>query len=133
MARAGTKPGGDRQQVPVELPGTEFVRRWSLHILPKNYFKTRRYGGYSNHHRKRYLAQCRDLLKLNDDEPNQVPDIESHDVPAVNLTDKPPLRERAECHCPKCGEAMLLIASTSRPSWRDVMRSKYRPRWYADR
>jgi hypothetical protein len=26
--------------------------------------KTRRFGGYSNYHRERYLAECRDLLRM---------------------------------------------------------------------
>ncbi|NQV28099.1 MAG: transposase [Rhodopirellula sp.] len=42
--------------------GSEFVRRWALHILPQDYTKTRRYGGYSNRHRARYLTACRELL-----------------------------------------------------------------------
>ena len=43
--------------------GFEFVRCWCLHILPKGYTKTRRFGGYSNHF-KRYLAECRQLLAI---------------------------------------------------------------------
>ena len=44
-ARTGTTTGGDHRREPLTLPRPEFVRRWSLHILPKNYTKTRRFGG----------------------------------------------------------------------------------------
>ena len=62
FARVGKKTGGDDETEPITLPGVEFVRRWSLHILPKSYTTTRRFGGYSNHHRQRYIAECRELL-----------------------------------------------------------------------
>ena len=62
FARVGKKTGGDEKTEPIALPGVEFVRRWSLHILPKVYTKARRFGGYSNRHRQRYIAECRDLL-----------------------------------------------------------------------
>ena len=62
FARIGKKTGGDDETVPIALSGVEFVRRWSLHILPKGYTKTRRFGGYSNHHRQRYIAECSNLL-----------------------------------------------------------------------
>ena len=62
-ARVGTTRGGSDQTEEVTLPGEEFVRRWSLHILPQGYTRTRRLGGYSHHHVRRYLAECRDLLK----------------------------------------------------------------------
>ena len=35
LARLGKKTGGDARDLePVRLSGSEFVRRWSLHILP---------------------------------------------------------------------------------------------------
>ena len=44
LARSDEKPaaGSRPRQVPVTLSGVEFVRRWSLHILPKGYTKVRR-------------------------------------------------------------------------------------------
>jgi len=69
-ARTGKTPGGESAETQAyTLPGTEFVRRWSLHILPKGYVKTRRFGGYSNRHRKRYIAECRELLPAEGVEP----------------------------------------------------------------
>ena len=44
-ARTGNTPGGGRAETQAyTLSGREFVRRWSLHILPKGYVKTRRFG-----------------------------------------------------------------------------------------
>ena len=132
-AREGTTPGGDRRQVSVELPGVEFVRRWSLHILPKNYFKTRRYGGYSNLHRQRYLAECRDLLNFDgpDSPAEPTADHAVHDASDGPPADEP-ASDRVACRCPQCGEPMLRIEATSRPSWSIVLHGRDRPHWYAD-
>ena len=48
QARVGDKTGGSKETNFRSPPGAEFVRRWCLHILPKGYTKTRRFGGYSN-------------------------------------------------------------------------------------
>ena len=47
---------------PYELSGQEFVRRWSMHILPKGYTRSRSYGGYHASKREAYLDRCRTLL-----------------------------------------------------------------------
>ena len=62
-AREGKTTGGDDHRIPVTLPIEEFTRRWSLHILPKGYTKTRRFGGWSNRRRDRYLERCAILLE----------------------------------------------------------------------
>ena len=66
LAREGKTAGGDRRQVPITLSSVEFVRRWSLHILPKGYTKTRRYGGWSNRRRDDYLEHWGRLLAASD-------------------------------------------------------------------
>ena len=123
-ARTGKTAGGqDAETRPYTLSGTEFVRRWSLHILPKGFVKTRRYGGYSNHHRQRYIAECQDLLpthaiECRDDSPQP---------------SEPPITELAEVPCcPRCGAPLLCIAATERRSWFTVMNSPARPNWYDD-
>jgi len=58
LARAGTTPGGTAEQIEITLPTVEFVRRWSLHILPRGYTKTRRYGGWVSARRQSYLELC---------------------------------------------------------------------------
>jgi len=62
QARAGDRIGSRKETIHVRILGAEFVRRWCLHFFPKGYTKTRRFGGYSNHHRKCYIAECRQLL-----------------------------------------------------------------------
>jgi len=44
-ARVGKTHGGSDETEDVPLSGTEFVRRWAMHILPKGYTKSRRFGG----------------------------------------------------------------------------------------
>jgi len=63
VARSKDKSQG---HPPVEhtIPGVEFVRRWSLHILPKGFTRCRRYGGYHGSRSTSYLETCRDLLGL---------------------------------------------------------------------
>jgi hypothetical protein len=119
-ARMGTQQGGSNETEQVPLSGVEFVRRWALHILPKGYTKTRRFGGYSNHHRKRYMAQCRELLPTITDEP----------APAAPLID--PADRVVEHRCPTCESALVHVAGTDAPSWSVVMRSPHRPAWYDD-
>ena len=70
---------------PYELSGCEFTRRWSLHILPKGFTRSRCYGGFSSQHRVSYLAQCLDLL----------PPPEPH-------APDPPNTEPEQRACPHC-------------------------------
>jgi hypothetical protein len=128
LARRGDQTGGTREQSPVTLPGVEFVRRWSQHILPQGLVKTRRYGGFSNHHCQRYLADCVERLPPIDTAPQVADDDAPIDAGPTDSTDDaatgPP--------CPACGEPMLCIAATGRPSWRDIMAGPDRPKWYDD-
>ena len=131
FARVGKKTGGDDETELITLPGVEFVRRWSLHILPKGYTKTRRFGGYSNHHRQRYIAECRDLLTTAGIA--AISDV-SATLPhsAKQNSDEPAeIDRRAPC-CPTCKARMRRITAERRRSWKIVMRSHYRPLWYSD-
>ena len=95
------------QPEPVTLPGTEFVRRWSMHILPKGYTRSRSYGGFHGSKRANYLTHCQQLLKLDqEDEPNRA---ELSEVPDPSLP-----------KCSRCQVEMNCIASQARPSWREV-------------
>jgi hypothetical protein len=92
------------------LSGVEFVRRWCLHILPQGYTKSRRFGGYSPRHCKRYMAECRQLLSINavsadDKRPKRYP---------VDPTDPNALSNR---RCPNCETPMRLVSRSIRPSW----------------
>ncbi len=49
------------ERVNVSYSGVEFVRRWSLHILPKGFTRSRFFGGWSNTRRKAYSRACDEL------------------------------------------------------------------------
>lgn len=117
-ARHGKTVGGDRQSVPHRISGVEFVRLWSLHVLPKGYVKTRRFGGWSNHHCSTYLQRCRDLLAAT-----------PRDTPPEDAAADEATRQRM---CPECSEPMELIAGEDKASWRSVMSSLHRPTWYRE-
>ena len=125
LAREGTTPGGQAKQVPITLTTVEFTRRWSLHVLPKGYTKTRRYGGWSNPRRESYLERCGKQLDM----------VEA--CLSADACDFGPFEEPADdvelpcANCPKCGGQMIPQAARDKPSWREIMDSPARPRWYA--
>lgn len=49
------------RQEPVTLTAREFIRRWSLHILPAGFVKATAYGGWSNTQRHAYRDLCESL------------------------------------------------------------------------
>ena len=118
-ARSKNKQTGNRPR-PFTLPGVEFVRRWSMHILPKGFTKTRAYGGFSCRHRQDYLRRCRELLPIDEaeDEPQSSQPLED-ETPETTRT------------CPHCEGQMVCVASTVRPSWRELFREQATcPLWY---
>jgi len=118
-ARGKNKKTGNQPRE-FSLPGVEFVRRWSMHILPKGFTKTRSYGGFSCRHRQAYLQRCRQLLQVV--EPEEEPPSER------------PLEDdsvETERKCPRCQGPMTCISSPRRPSWRDLFREHATcPVWY---
>jgi hypothetical protein len=127
-AREGKTTGGDDHCIPITLPTCEFTRRWALHILPKGYTKTRRFGGWSNRRRDTYLERCAILL-----EATSMP-LSPHATefaPDILLEGD---RGDGQCQdgkeCPVCGGPMRLIDRREKPSWLDILTSVYRPRWY---
>ena len=97
-ARSKDKAAGNPSR-PFELPGKEFVRRWSMHILPKGYTRSRQFGGYHGSKRKDYLPRCRELLTIAS--PPPIP-------PPERIEPSPP-------ECPRCKIVMrcILTAATS--------------------
>jgi hypothetical protein len=134
LAREGKVTGGEAKQVPITVTTTEFVRLWSLHILPKGYTKTRRYGGWSNTRRDAYLETCRQQLAsrashLSDDSPDdnksdidRLHDLLSETAEEVDVAATP-------C-CVGCGRPMILQGERRQRSWWEVMTSPSRPPWY---
>jgi len=124
-SRDKLKSGGRAEQVPVTLRGDEFVRRWCLHILPKNFTKVRRFGGYANRHCQAYMNRCRDLLDLAD-APSSAP---HPDITPPEETCEGKVSSR---RCPRCRSPLVCLTQTDRPSWSLVMASGDRPLWYRD-
>ena len=117
LARAGD---GSDKQIRVERSGVEFVRLWSLHILPKGFTKSRFFGGWSNNQRGKFLDRCRKLRSSS----VSIPPIE----PAEELK-KSEAREAKVHICPKCESAMDLESSQQRPSWRVIFTGPEHPQW----
>lgn len=116
-ARSKNKAQGNPPR-PFSLPGVEFVRRWSLHILPKGFTKTRSYGGFSCRQRQEYLQRCRQLLQL----------AESETEPPSSTEGESPETPR---RCPRCDGTLECVSETPRPSWRDVFADGATcPWWY---
>ena len=119
-ARKGTTHGGGDEVEEVELPTLEFVRRWCLHILPHGFTKTRGYGGWSNHHCQRYVAECR---KLCPEQPTANPTAN-----APGDTDTSPETPSGR-RCPTCDGKLELIERVHRTSWRDIFSGEDCPSW----
>ena len=94
LARAKDKSG---RQVRERLPAVEFVRRWTLHILPKGFTKARYYGGWTNTRREEYQQRCE---RLQPSPANTEPDVAE---PPRTDTESTGERE-PERKCPQCVE-----------------------------
>ena len=57
MLRAGL-----RQRMTFSALG--FLRRFLLHVLPKDFVRIRRCGWWTNRHGQRQLDRCRDLMRV---------------------------------------------------------------------
>jgi hypothetical protein len=105
-ARSKDKADGKRSE-PFPLKGTEFVRRWTMHILPKGYTRSRSYGGYHGTKRAAYLDSCRQLLGIGADD-------------AISTDGRLDDVEASEPICPRCEVTMQCILRQSRPSWKEI-------------
>jgi hypothetical protein len=117
-ARSSDKSG---RQVPVSLPTLEFIRCWTLHILPKGFTKARCYGGWSNTRRAAYQQQCERLQP-----PPPSPDPPDPVTPVLEPT---PDEMVETMKCPSCQTAMVLESDTRRSSWRELFYGPDHPRW----
>jgi len=118
-ARGRDKQHGNQSE-PYTLTGGEFTRRWSMHILPKGFVKSRCFGGFSCRHRQAYLDRCRELLGC---------------APAASGAAETAIQEPAEpCQptraCLKCTTPMVSVCYLERPGWRRVLNGPQGPWWY---
>jgi hypothetical protein len=85
------------------LSGSEFVRRFLLHVLPKGFMRIRYFGYLANRQRHEKLAHCRGLL------------AEAVSPPVPDFSSEPPAPQAAnEEHvesvvCPACQQGTLRI------------------------
>jgi hypothetical protein len=78
----------------MSLIGTEFLRRFFLHVLPKGFVRIRHFGFLANRFRAERLALCQQLL-AGDPQPPAAPQGAS--------------QLSSNWHCPHCGTAMMVI------------------------
>jgi hypothetical protein len=117
-ARSGDKSG---RRVRVSLPTLEFIRCWTLHILPKGFTKSRGYGGWSNTRRAAYQQQCDRL------QPTPASTTATDlPVPPPPALESPP---DETVKCPHCRTEMKLESHRRRPSWRELFYGPDHPRW----
>jgi hypothetical protein len=119
LARAKDQSG---RQVRERLRAVEFVRRWTLHILPKGFTKSRCYGGWSNTRREVYQQLCERLQPSPVKTEPEVGELPRPDAEAEGEREREP-------KCPQCGEKMALESDMRRPSWRELFYGPEHPRW----
>ncbi len=125
-ARTGTTHGGSDDIEEVKLTASEFVRWWSLHVLPKGFTKSWRFGGWSNYHCERYVRDGRELTGNSaiDDERDM-----AEGCPADQDSDR-----MSGLPCPTCGEDLKSLERVYRTSRRDVFAGQRScPAWYRPR
>lgn len=122
LAREGVITGGTKKQVPVTLPTVEFVERWCLHILPFQFTKTRRFGGWSNIRVNSYHERCSIML-----EALNAP------LPEDAFCFPPPEEEcdTDKTTCPNCGGRFVEFVQPHKPSWATLRASEYWPAWFS--
>ena len=116
-----------KHQVREKLSGVEFTRRWSLHILPKSFTRTRCYGGFSGRYRNRFIALCQQITPKS--AAGQPPDPATEHPPAQPREVELVLDDRAPT-CPHCQQKMSPISQRPRPSWRDLFYGPLHPTWF---
>jgi hypothetical protein len=89
---------------PVTLDGTEFLRRFALHILPRRFVKIRRFGIY-NHTTKRNLA----LHLVEEKKPDIDAIIKKQQLPETNTERFERLTGINPCLCPVCKTGRMVI------------------------
>jgi hypothetical protein len=108
QAAGRPKHKGMNRPRPYRLSGRQFMQRWSLHILPKGFTRSRSYGGYHGSKRTAYLQQCREQLGV----------LEDFEAPEPEVSEE--TEASTELKCPHCDAELRLIHYERRPSWRKI-------------
>lgn len=100
-----TKDYRDRAiKKPVPLDGIEFLRRFTMHILPQRFVKIRRYGIY-NHTAKRNLG----LQFVREEKPDIETLIKQSQPPETNQQRFERLTGVNPCLCPACKAGRMVV------------------------
>ena len=84
--------GGKQRKM--TLDGTEFLRRFFLHVLPKGFVRIRHFGFLANRFRSSRLSLCRQLLPVS---------------PVVAAVQQSCGEAPSNWQCPRCGGPMIVI------------------------
>ena len=136
-ARAGNKSKSKRQ-IDVKQSGVEFIRNWTMHILPKGFTKSRCYGGYSSCNRTAFIALCQQLMPPSTTlPPGKFSAAETSADESIGLDTTTVDADEARCPiCARCQQRdgseqrMQLTGSTFRPAWRDLFYGPDHPQWF---
>jgi hypothetical protein len=84
--------GGKQRKM--TLDGTEFLRRFFIHVLPKGFVRIRHFGFLANRFRSSRLSLCRELLPVS---------------PVVAAVQQSCGEAPSNWECPRCGGPMIVI------------------------
>jgi hypothetical protein len=118
LARSKDKSG---RQEPAKLSGEEFVRAWSLHILPKGFTKVRSFGAWAYTKRAEYQSLCRQLRPQTDEPPRAEQAQGAEQEPEILC---------AQCAQRNIKSVMRLVEVQHRPSWAELFYGEGHPEWF---
>lgn len=104
----------------MELSGKEFLRRFSLHILPSGFMKIRHYGILSSRNKTAALALSRKFLDAE-------PPISIKGIPWEELFEK--IYGRKAFACPVCKTGKMVVIEFRRPKCRGSPRQTLEPNY----
>jgi hypothetical protein len=81
----------------ITLAADEFIRRFSIHVLPKGFHRIRHYGPFASNARASNLAAMRALIAV------------SSLLPQLNAAPKPNTAGEPVERCPHCGSRMPIV------------------------
>jgi hypothetical protein len=117
--KARSKKKGQGQVV-ASLSRVEFVQQWALHILPKDFTKTRHFGAWSGSKKKGYLDQCRNLA----------PESRTSKIETTENKSSSTKANTTQRVCPHCNGEMNCVLKEQRPRWRELFYGPDHPSWY---
>lgn len=89
------------------LDGSEFLRRFLLHVLPTGFVRIRYYGLLANRHRAQNLSRCRALLEALG---------QAGSAPSTSEATEPrPTDAKERGRCTVCGVGQLVVVSSLAP------------------